>query len=49
MYTMVTANGKEAVLVNITRQPSSNTVAVADAVAAQMAELKHRAAAGLGD
>ena len=34
VYTTVTANGKDAVLLNIARQPSSNTVAVADAVAA---------------
>ena len=31
VYTMVTANGKPAVLLNIFRQPDSNTVAVADA------------------
>jgi CzcA family heavy metal efflux pump len=40
VYTMVTADDHQAVLINITRQPSSNTVAVADAVAAQMEELK---------
>jgi CzcA family heavy metal efflux pump len=40
VYTAVTAEGKEAVLINITRQPAGNTVAVADAVAAQMLELK---------
>jgi CzcA family heavy metal efflux pump len=40
VYTTVTANGKDAVLINIARQPSSNTVAVADAVAAQVAQLK---------
>jgi len=39
MYTIVTANGKPAVLVNITRQPYSNTVAVADEVHAQIAQL----------
>ena len=42
VYTAVTSNGKEAVLVNIARQPSSNTVAVADAVTAQMTELKRK-------
>jgi CzcA family heavy metal efflux pump len=47
VYTTVTANGKQAVLVNITRQPASNTVAVADAVAAQVAELKHKLPAGV--
>src|SRR6201993_3447939 len=41
VYTTVTANGKPSVLINIARQPSSNTVAVADAVAAQIAELRH--------
>ena len=41
-YTAVTANGKPTVLLNITRQPSSNTVAVADAVAAQVAQLRAR-------
>jgi CzcA family heavy metal efflux pump len=40
IYTTVTANGKDAVLLTVARQPSSNTVAVADAVAAQVAELK---------
>ncbi|HEY1210324.1 MAG TPA: efflux RND transporter permease subunit, partial [Terracidiphilus sp.] len=47
VYTTVTANGKPAVLVNITRQPSSNTVAVADAVKAQMGELKRKLPAGV--
>lgn len=42
VYTTVTANGKPAVLLNIARQPSSNTVAVADAVAAEIAQLKTR-------
>jgi CzcA family heavy metal efflux pump len=40
VYTTVTANGKPAVLINIARQPASNTVAVADAVATQIQELK---------
>ena len=40
VYTTVTANGKPSVLINITRQPSSNTVAVADAVAAEIKQLK---------
>jgi CzcA family heavy metal efflux pump len=47
VYTTVTANGKQAVLVNITRQPSSNTVAVADAVATQVAELRHKLPEGV--
>jgi CzcA family heavy metal efflux pump len=40
VYTTVTANDKNAVLLNITRQPSSNTVAVANAVAEQIAVLQ---------
>src|SRR5437762_7632956 len=32
VYTIVTANGKPAVLLNINRQPDSNTVQVADEV-----------------
>jgi CzcA family heavy metal efflux pump len=40
VYTAVTANGKDAVLINIARQPSSNTVAVADGVAAAVKELR---------
>src|SRR6195952_3249261 len=36
VYTQVDANGQQAVLINITRQPSSNTVAVATAVAAEI-------------
>jgi CzcA family heavy metal efflux pump len=40
VYTTVTANGKNAVLINIARQPSSNTVAVADAVSARVAQLR---------
>jgi CzcA family heavy metal efflux pump len=39
IYTIVTANGKSAVLVSIIRQPQSNTIAVADEVHAQIAEL----------
>ncbi|MEO6910042.1 MAG: efflux RND transporter permease subunit [Edaphobacter sp.] len=40
VYTMVTANGQQAVLLNIVRQPSGNTVAVAKEVAAEITELK---------
>jgi CzcA family heavy metal efflux pump len=47
VYTTVTANGKNAVLLNITRQPSSNTVAVANAVAEQMARLRPKLPAGV--
>ena len=47
VYTTVTANGKNAVLINIARQPSSNTVAVADAVAEQVAQLRQKLPAGV--
>lgn len=40
VYTIVTANGKPAVLLNISRQPDSNTVAVADEVHAEIAQLR---------
>src|ERR1700679_2682692 len=40
VYTTVTANGKPSVLLNIARQPSSNTVAVVDAVAAEIVKLR---------
>ncbi|HUV71215.1 MAG TPA: efflux RND transporter permease subunit [Terracidiphilus sp.] len=47
VYTKVTANGKNAVLLNIARQPSSNTVAVADAIAAQVTELRRKLPPGV--
>jgi len=40
VYTVVTANAKPAVLLNIYRQPDGNTVAVADAVHAEIERLK---------
>ena len=40
VYTYVSANGHPAVLLNIARQPASNTVAVADGVAAEVARLQ---------
>ncbi len=40
VYTVVTANGKSAVLLNIFRQPASNTVDVANAVHSEIASLK---------
>jgi multidrug efflux pump subunit AcrB len=40
VYTAVTADNGPAVLLNVTRQPSSNTVAVADAVAAKIVQLR---------
>ncbi len=39
VYTRVAANSRPAVLLNITRQPSSNTVAVATAIAAEVQTL----------
>jgi CzcA family heavy metal efflux pump len=47
VYTKVTSNGKPAVLLNIARQPSSNTVAVADAVATQITQLRQKLPAGV--
>ena len=40
VYTMVTAGGKPAVLININRQPGTNTIAVADGVYAELATLR---------
>jgi multidrug efflux pump subunit AcrB len=40
VYTVVTANGKPAVLLNILRQPDSNTVEVANAVHAEIEEIR---------
>jgi len=39
-YTIVTANGKPALLLNLFRQPDSNTVAVADAAAAEVDQIR---------
>jgi CzcA family heavy metal efflux pump len=47
VYTSVTANGKPAVLVNIARQPSGNTVAVARGVAAEIAQLQSKVPKGV--
>ncbi len=47
VYTAVTANGKNAVLLSITRQPASNTVAVADAVAGEVAGLQQKLPSGV--
>jgi len=47
VYTTVTAGNKQAVLLNITRQPASNTVAVADAVAAKVQDLRKILPAGV--
>ncbi|MBV9670737.1 MAG: efflux RND transporter permease subunit [Acidobacteriales bacterium] len=40
MYTRVTANGKPAVLLNVNRQITGNTVQVVDAVSQEMADIK---------
>jgi CzcA family heavy metal efflux pump len=40
VYTIVTANGKPAVLLNINRQPDSNTVEVANEVHAEVAQIQ---------
>jgi CzcA family heavy metal efflux pump len=40
VYTIVTANGKPAVLLNVFRQPDSNTVAVSDAIATELADIR---------
>jgi CzcA family heavy metal efflux pump len=40
VYTIVTANGKPAVLLNIFRQPDANTVAVADAATRELAQIR---------
>jgi CzcA family heavy metal efflux pump len=40
VYTIVTANGKPAVLLNVNRQPDSNTLDVANEVHAQIEEIR---------
>jgi multidrug efflux pump subunit AcrB len=47
VYTTVTANGTPAVLINLARQPSANTVAVANAVATEVAQLGRMLPAGV--
>ena len=47
VYTMVTANGKNAVLLMISRQPLSNTVAVANAVGKEVAQLESKLPPGV--
>ena len=47
VYTAVTANDRPAVLLTVARQPSSNTVAVADAVAAEVQQLRKALPAGV--
>jgi len=40
VYTAVTANAKPAILLNVMRQPDSNTVVVADAIKNEIAQLR---------
>jgi len=47
VYTVVTANGKPAVLLNIYRQPDSNTVVVADAVHAEIEKIRKELPKGI--
>ena len=47
VYTVVTANGKPAVLINVQRQPDSNTVIVADAIKKEIAQLKRELPKGV--
>jgi CzcA family heavy metal efflux pump len=47
VYATVTADGAAAVLLNVTRQQSSNTVAVADAVADKVRQLRKALPAGV--
>ena len=45
VYTVVTADGKPGVLISINRQPGTNTVAVADGVYAELAQIKKKPSA----
>ena len=47
MYTVVSANGKAAVLLSVNRQPDSNTVQVADEVHTEMAAIQPSLPAGV--
>ena len=47
VYTIVTANGKPAVLLNLFRQPDSNTVAVSDAADRELAQIRKTLPAGV--
>src|SRR5712691_8732648 len=46
-YTIVTANGKPTVLLNLFRQPDSNTVAVSDAAARELAQIRQTLPGGV--
>jgi CzcA family heavy metal efflux pump len=47
VYTMVTANGTPAVLLNIFRQPDSNTVAVADLATEELNQIRQTLPSGV--
>ena len=47
VYTLVTANGKRAVLLNIFRQPDKYTVAVAEGASAELAQIRKTLPAGV--
>jgi CzcA family heavy metal efflux pump len=47
LYTIVTANGQPAVLLNINRQPDSNTVRVAEEVHAEIAQIRRELPRGI--
>jgi len=47
VYTLVTANGKPAVLLNLFRQPDSNTVAVSDAVDRELEQIRKTLPSGV--
>jgi CzcA family heavy metal efflux pump len=47
VYTIVTANGKPAVLLNVFRQPDSNTVGVSDAADRELAQIRKALPAGV--
>src|SRR5579863_9667190 len=47
VYTIVTANGKPAVLLNLFRQPEGNTVAVADAAARELDQIRQTLPGGV--
>jgi CzcA family heavy metal efflux pump len=47
VYTMVTANGKPAVLLNLFRQPDSNTVTVSDTVDRELEQIRRTLPAGV--
>jgi multidrug efflux pump subunit AcrB len=47
VYTLVTANGKPAVLLNVNRQPESNTLEVANEVHAQVEQIRKSLPSGV--